>query len=365
MVGARPNFVKLAPIHKAIKSISEHTIIHTGQHYDYRLSEIFFKEFDLPTPDIQLDVGSRRPGSQTGEMIKRIEKVFLNSRFDIVLVYGDTNSTFAGAFAASKADLKVGHIEAGLRSFDRNMPEEINRILTDHISDYLFAPTCTAVKNLEREHVFGKVLYSGDLSVEIINEAIGLASKSPILDNLRLKTKSYMLFTMHRAENTDHKKNIESVISVFETLLQRGIDTNIIFPMHPRTKRKLKLLDLYERLEDCKNIKLLEPVGYTDFIKLMLHAQRIITDSGGIQKESYLLGVPCITIRNNTEWVETLDDGWNILAGIETYKIVDAIVHADLNRRYNLPNQPIFGSGRTSEIIKAALMRIKGINGAS
>lgn len=356
VVGARPNFVKLAPIHRAIGSFSDHTIIHTGQHYDYRLSEIFFKEFHLPPPDIELDVGSGESGFQTGEMIKKLEKVFLDSKFEIVLVYGDTNSTFAGAFAASRASLKIGHIEAGLRSFDRSMPEEINRILTDHISDQLFAPTYTAMKNLQREHVSGKVLYTGDLSVEIIKEAVNLASKSSILDNLELESKSYMLFTMHRAENTNNEKKMESIMHVFETLLHRGIDMRIIFPIHPRTTNKLKITGQYERIENCENVILLEPVGYVDFIKLMLNAQKVITDSGGIQKESYLLGVPCITIRNNTEWVETLEDGWNILTGTDPDKIVTAIVEAGPNQTHNLPDQTIFGSGRTSEIIKDALM---------
>jgi UDP-N-acetylglucosamine 2-epimerase (non-hydrolysing) len=356
VVGARPNFVKLAPIHRAIGSFSDHTIIHTGQHYDYRLSDIFFKEFHLPPPDIELDVGSGESGFQTGEMIKKLEKVFLDSKFEIVLVYGDTNSTFAGAFAASRASLKIGHIEAGLRSFDRSMPEEINRILTDHISDQLFAPTYTAMKNLQREHVSGKVLYTGDLSVEIIKEAVNLASKSSILDNLELESKSYMLFTMHRAENTNNEKKMESIMHVFETLLHRGIDMRIIFPIHPRTTNKLKITGQYERIENCENVILLEPVGYVDFIKLMLNAQKVITDSGGIQKESYLLGVPCITIRNNTEWVETLEDGWNILTGTDPDKIVTAIVEAGPNQTHNFPDQTIFGSGRTSEIIKDALM---------
>ena len=290
-------------------------------------------------------------------MIKRLEKVFLESEFDIVLVYGDTNSTFAGAFSARKAGFKVGHIEAGLRSFDRRMPEEINRILTDHISDHLFAPTYTAVANLEREHVFGKILYTGDLSVEILEDAIKLASKSSILDNLKLKPKSYMLFTMHRAENTDNEANLCSVIRVFESLRGMGIHTKILF-CHPRTANKLKMTGLYKRLENCSNIILLEPLGYIDFIKLMLEAQKVITDSGGIQKESYLLQVPCITIRDNTEWVETLNDGWNMLTGVDANKIVKAIVNENLKRANSNQVQSIFGFGRTSEIIRDAIMSI-------
>ena len=356
VVGARPNFVKLAPVHKAIKSLSEHTIIHTGQHYDYTLSKIFFKEFNLPPPDVELEVGSGNPGFQTGEMIKRLEKIFLKSNFEIVLVYGDTNSTFAGAFAASKSGFNVGHIEAGLRSFDRSMPEELNRILTDHVSDYLFAPTKTAMQNLRKENVYGEVLYTGDLSVEIIRDATSLASKSSVLDDLNLESKSYMLFTMHRAENTNHKKNMSSVIQAFEVLSKKQTEIKIVFPMHPRTLSKLKMMGLYKRLKNCVNVIVTKPQGYIDFIKLMSNAQKIITDSGGIQKESYLLKVPCVTIRNNTEWVETLSDGWNILTGTDTNKIVKAIVDRTFEQNYGPTIKSIFGSGNTSKIIKDALL---------
>ena len=268
----------------------------------------------------------------------------------------ETQTLLLRAHSASRASLKIGHIEAGLRSFDRSMPEEINRILTDHISDQLFAPTYTAMKNLQSEHVSGKVLYTGDLSVEIIKEAVNLASKSSILDNLELEAKSYMLLRCTESENTNYENKMESIIHVFETLLHRGIDMRIIFPMHPCTTNKLKITGQYERMENCENVILLEPVGYVDFIKLMLNAQKVITDSGGIQKESYLLGVPCITIRNNTEWVETLEDGWNILTGTDPDKIVTAIVEAGPSQIHNFPDQTIFGSGKTSEIIKDALM---------
>jgi UDP-N-acetylglucosamine 2-epimerase len=360
IVGARPNFVKLAPIHRAIKSFSDHTIIHTGQHYDYKLSEIFFKEFDLPKPDVDLEVGSGEPGFQTGEMIKRLEQIFLDSHFDIVLVYGDTNSTFAGAFSAVRSGIDVAHVEAGLRSFDRTMPEEINRVLTDHISHYLFAPTNTSIKNLEREHVSGRILYTGDISVEIIKDAIKLSSESSILRNLQLEAKSYTLFTMHRAENTNYKDSLASVIRVFEVLLEMQIKTRIIFPIHPRTENKLKMKGLYNRLKNCANVSLIEPVGYIDFIKLMQNAQKVITDSGGVQKESYLLEVPCITIRNNTEWVETVTEGWNMLAGTDTNRIVKAIV--DWTPRISNPVKPIFGDGHTSSTIKEILTSIRQIN---
>jgi UDP-GlcNAc3NAcA epimerase len=371
VVGARPNFVKLAPIHKAISNFSssdhtiEHTIIHTGQHYDYNLSKIFFKEFGIPEPDFDLDVGSGTPGFQIGEMIKRIEKVFLenNNNFDLVLVYGDTNSTFAGALAAKSSGIKVAHIESGLRSFDRRMPEETNRILTDHISDYLFAPTQTAVDNLEREHVFGKVMYTGDIAVEIVKSAVQLlATRSSILNDLKLRPKSYILFTMHRSENTNSEESLISVIRAFEILSKeqvgksgvQGEETTpkIVFPIHPRTANLLKDKNLYGRLEKCKNVKLIEPLGYLDFINLMRNARKVITDSGGAQKEAYLLAVPCITIRKNTEWVETVNEGWNILTDIDTTRIVKAAREwVSLPDPY-IQNKSILGEGTTSTIIK-------------
>lgn len=359
VVGARPNFVKLAPIHKAISDFSDHVIIHTGQHYDYNLSRIFFNEFSIPKPDFDLDVGSGTQGFQIGEMIKRIEKVFLdNNNFDLVLVYGDTNSTFAGALAATRTGIKVGHIESGLRSFDRRMPEETNRILTDHISDYLFAPTQTAVMNLETECVFGKIVYTGDISVEIVKDAVQLSSKSPILIDLKLQPKSYLLFTMHRTENTTSEQSLISVIRAFEILSEVEEEKMmIVFPIHPRTANLLKDKNLYDRLEQCKNVKLIQPVGYVDFIKLMQNAKRIITDSGGVQKEAYLLAVPCITIRRNTEWVETVSEGWNILTDTNTNKIVEAARKwvPDLCKQ----NKSILGDGQTSTIIKDFLISLQ------
>lgn len=356
VVGTIPNFIKLAPIHKAISIFSDdHAIIHTGQHYDYELSERFFKEFNLPKPNFTLDVGFGRPGYQIGEMIKRLEKIFLESEFDLVLVYGDTNSTFAGALSAVRSNINIAHVESGLRSFDRHMPEEINRLLTDHLSSYLFASTQTAIKNLEREHVFGKVFYTGDISVEIVKVAVSLASKSVILNDLRLEPKSYVLFTMHRAENTDSDCNLLSVIRAFEILSNEEREIRIVFPIHPRTANILKEKNLYDRLKECKNVILIQPVGYIDFIILMQNAIKIITDSGGVQKEAYLLAIPCITIRKNTEWVETVNNGWSRLTDIDTNEIVKAT-------RYWMPlptnNQlkPIFGDGQTSMIIKDLIM---------
>lgn len=340
VVGARPNFIKLAPIHNVINDFADHVIVHTGQHYDYTMSEIFFKEFKLPKPDYNLDVGSGQPSYQIGEMIKRLEIIFLKTRFDLVIVYGDTNSTFAGALSANRLGVKVAHVESGLRSFDRRMPEEINRILTDHVSDYLFAPTRTAVNNLRKENVYGKTIFTGDVSVELVRKAASFAAKSHILRDLGLKSKSYMLFTMHRAENTDSADSLLSVIRAFEQLA----GNEIVFPIHPRTISMLKQMGLLGRLERCKNVKIIQPLGYVDFIRLLQGARKLITDSGGVQKEAYLLSVPCITIRRNTEWVETVLSGWNILTDNVTEKIVDAAKNwKPSGRRIS-----IFGSGRTS-----------------
>jgi UDP-N-acetylglucosamine 2-epimerase len=355
VVGARPNFIKLAPIHNALKSFAEHTIIHTGQHYDYEMSEVFFKEFKLPEPDYNLEVGSGSFGHQLGETTKKLEKILTESKFDLVLVYGDTNSTFAGALSAMRSGIKVAHIEAGLRSFDRRMPEETNRVMTDHISDYLFAPTHTSVNNLKRENTYGQIFYTGDISVETVRSAIKLASKSGILQQLRLQPKSYYLITIHRAENTDTKEKMSDIISALESLS----DTEFVFPIHPRTLTSLKEKGLFDRLSRCKNVKVIQPVGYIDFVKLMQSAIKIITDSGGIQKEAYLLSIPCITVRKSTEWIETVNEGWNITTDIDIPAIVKAV-------REWLPSKkkvtPIFGDGSTSTniagIIRSTLMAL-------
>jgi len=345
IVGARPNFVKLAAIHKHFPNKIKHRIIHTGQHYDFKMSEIFFKDFNLPKPDFNLEVGPATRATQTGKMIEKIEVVLTKENPDLVLVYGDTNSTFAGAFAASACNIKLIHIESGLRSFDKRMPEETNRILTDNLSDLLFAPTKTSVWNLKNEKVKGKILGCGDLSVEIVGE-----TKSNLQGNnkgnqnkIGLDPNSYILFTMHRAENTAHRDSLISVIRSFEKLK----DHDIVFPIHPRTKNVLQSYGLSERLNKCKNVKVIDPVGYLEFIDLLLNSKKVITDSGGVQKEAYILSVPCITIRENTEWVETVETGWNVLAGLNTKKIIEYV-----NNWYPSKKQkPIFGDGNTSKII--------------
>lgn len=284
IVGARPNFVKLAAIHKKFPKRLEHRIIHTGQHYDFEMSEIFFKDFDLPKPDFNLEVGPATRAAQTGKMIQKIELVLKKENPDLVLVYGDTNSTFAGAFAASACNIKLAHVESGLRSFDRRMPEETNRILTDNLSDLLFAPTKTSTINLKNENNKGKILRCGDLSVEIVNETTSNLRRNMKgkRNKIDLEPKSYILFTMHRAENTAHKDNLISVIRSFEKLP----DQDIVFPIHPRTKNVLQSHGLFERLNSCKNVKVIDPIGYPEFIDLLLNSKKVITDSGGVHSWS-------------------------------------------------------------------------------
>jgi len=354
IVGARPNFVKLAAVHRAFKTSPsiKHTIIHTGQHYDFYLSEVFFREFRLPKPTANLNVGSGSTCYQLAEIVKRLEKTLSNSNFDLVLVYGDTNSTLAGALAAVSCRLKVAHIEAGLRSFDRQMPEEINRVLTDNVSSYLFVPTEGAIDNLHNEHVSGEIIYSGDLSVEIVAQAVETGTKSStILRTLQLEPKSYILLTMHRAENTMSSNTLLQAIRAIEVLK----DTTIIFPIHPRTYNALKEKHLLRRISKCKNLKLIQPLGYVDFIKLAQNSKKIITDSGGIQKEAYLLRVPCITIRQNTEWIETIDQGSNKLTQNSTYAIVNAVRKWFPERR---TIKPILGKGNTSIIIREKILSL-------
>lgn len=345
IVGARPNFVKLGPVHKSLKNSGiKHLIVHTGQHYDYEMSDIFFSDFELPKPDIHLGVGSGSSCFQLGEIIKRLETKLINKQIDLVLVYGDTNSTLAGAICANKCNIKLGHIEAGLRSYDPSMPEEYNRILTDHLSNYLFAPTRNAVNNLKKEKIRGKAYYTGDLSVEIIDKTRSISKKSEILDILSLQSKSYLLLTMHRAENTSSKYFFIQLLETFEALK----DNIIVFPIHPRTKKMFESFGLLNRLLKCSNVKTLLPVGYIDFIALLQNSLKVITDSGGIQKEAYLLNVPCITMRNNTEWVETIEGQWNVLTGVDSKKIVKAVRRQTPNSKFS---ESIFGNGRTSQVI--------------
>ena len=321
IIGARPQFIKCAPLSKELRKICHHKLIHTGQHYDYKMNTIFFNELGIPEPDYNLGVGSGTHAYQTGEMLKGIENVLVKENPDWLMVYGDTNSTLAGALAATKLHIKIAHVEAGLRSFDRSMPEEINRILTDHCSDLLFCPTQTAVDNLNNEGITQGVYLVGDVMVDALNNNKEISERSDILNRIELISKQYLLITLHRASNTDIKDKLENITAALIELAKMG--EKIVFPVHPRTEKSLKDYGLFDKLKE--SVKLIEPLGYFDFLKLLNHAKKVLTDSGGIQKEAYILKVPCITLRNNTEWIETVENGWNILAGINKEKIISMV----------------------------------------
>ena len=319
VVGARPQFIKCAPVSRELRKEHEEILVHTGQHYDPEMSDIFFDELAIPHPDYNLGVGSGSHGKQTGEILRRVEDVLLKEKPDLVLVYGDTNSTLAGALAAAKLHIPVAHVEAGLRSFDRTMPEEINRVVTDHIADLLFCPTQTSVDNLAAEGITGGVHLVGDVMADALAYNREIAQrKSRILETLGLAGKAYCVLTVHWAGNTDNRENLTSII---RAVGEAGVP--IVFPVHPRTRKYLQEYGLLLSLPE--NICLIEPLGYLDMIRLMESAQKILTDSGGMQKEAYMLGVPCITLRENTEWVETVEAGWNVLVGADRDKILNAI----------------------------------------
>jgi UDP-N-acetylglucosamine 2-epimerase len=347
IVGARPNFIKCAPLSRELRKNFDEVLIHTGQHYDYEMDKIFFDELKIPEPDYHLGVGSGSHAYQTGEILKRTENVLLNEKPDLVLVFGDTNSTLAGALAAVKLHITTGHIEAGLRSFDRRMPEEINRILTDRCSDLLFCPTETAVENLKSEGIINGVYLTGDVMVDAVQENIKIAErKSNVLNHLELRPKSYYLATIHRPENSD---NIERLRDIGAAFCEVG---NIVFPCHPRTENVLKQCGLWDMLNEHLNV--MKPVGYLDMLILEKNAQKILTDSGGMQKEAYIFKVPCITLRESTEWVETIEDGWNVLAGANNEKIVRMASDFEPTNE----QRDVFGSGDASERIKKIILEI-------
>jgi UDP-N-acetylglucosamine 2-epimerase len=371
IVGARPQFIKTAAIRRAIEKINERSqarlyekrriqeiLVHTGQHYDTMMDKVFFEELKLPRPDYHLGVGSGPHGKQTGKMLERIEMVLQKERPEGVLVYGDTNSTLAGALAAAKLRIPVAHVEAGLRSFNRAMPEEVNRLLTDHVSTFLFCPTDQAVRNLLKEGIkdggtrivknVGDVMYDSILYYSKIAE-----KKSRILHDLNLANPQYYLATLHRAENTDDPKKLKSI---FRALDEIGKKTPVVLPLHPRTRKMIKAYHLFS---EFRCIKFIEPVSYLDMLKLGKNAKAILTDSGGVQKEAYWFGVPCLTLREETEWVETIESGWNVLVGTSVERIMKEVDHAGGRRRY-LKRNRIFGDGKASQKIVQILMRHSG-----
>ncbi|MHB8107548.1 MAG: non-hydrolyzing UDP-N-acetylglucosamine 2-epimerase [Candidatus Cryosericum sp.] len=344
IVGARPQFIKLAPLSAELRRQGFHeTIIHTGQHYDGNMSGLFFEELDIPKPDVNLEVGSGSHGAQTGKMLIAIEEVLLNERPDVVLVYGDTNSTLAGALCASKLHIPLAHVEAGLRSFNREMPEEINRIVADHVSDTLLCPNENAVNNLAREGVTKGVFLVGDLMMDALHHFSGIAkSKSHILNRVGVTAKDYFLATVHRAENTNDRGRLANILAAFS-----DIGRTVVFPMHPRTKHRIAECGLATALGD--NVIVTDPTGYLDMINLEQNALAILTDSGGIQKEAFWLRVPCITLRDETEWTETVNARWNVLAGANKEAILNAIT--DLRPGVNVTSDNGYAAPRICAVL--------------
>lgn len=316
IVGARPQFVKAAPVSRALLPAFEEILIHTGQHYDYGMSEVFFTELGIREPDYNLGAGGGTHAEQTGKMMVELEKVFGSLSPDLVLVYGDTNSTLSGALTASKMHIPIAHVEAGLRSYNRAMPEEINRVVTDQLSSILLCPTVAAVQSLEKEGIVEGVHNVGDVMYDALLHNLVLARKqSTILSKLDLQSGKYALATVHRVANTDDLANMQAIFSAFGQL-----STQIIFPIHPRTQKLLAQFDL----SAPSNVSLIDPVGYFDILVLEENADCILTDSGGMQKEAYLLGVRCVTLRDETEWIETVETGWNRLVGAHSEAIRSA-----------------------------------------
>jgi UDP-GlcNAc3NAcA epimerase len=342
ILGARPQFIKAAPVSKAFRNTGNREfIIHTGQHYDFKMSQLFFNEMDIPKPYINLNVGSGTHAEQTGHMLMGIEKILLKEKPDMVFVYGDTNSTIAGALAAVKLHIPVAHIEAGLRSFNREMPEEHNRVLTDHCASLFFCPTQTAVTNLRTEGIIDNVHLVGDTMCDALAMFLQTAHKrSSILSTLTLQPGSYYLITLHRASNTDNPDILKKIIS---SLL--NLEKPVIFPVHPRTLKAIQNV-IQTDLKNT-NLKMIDPVGYIDMLVLEQNAQFILTDSGGIQKEAYLLKVPCITLRSETEWVETIASGWNVLAGNNLTNLGQFMEHFEIPKTH----PDLYGDGRASQRI--------------
>ena len=352
IVGARPQFIKASALSREIKNHSgiEEVIIHTGQHFDANMSDIFFKEMDIPAPKYQLDIHSLSHGAMTGRMLEEIEKILVSEKPDCVLVYGDTNSTLAGALAARKLNIRVAHVEAGLRSYNMAMPEEINRILTDRISDILFCPTDTAIKNLKNEgfdHFNIKLVQSGDIMFDAALYYKSKAdSESTIIDDLNLNSGEYVLATIHRQENTDQTNRLQEIIEALNIIHHHR---TVVVPIHPRTRK------LIEQQQIKVKFKMIDPVGYLDMISLTSNASIVMTDSGGLQKEAFFFGKYCITLRDQTEWIELVEGGFNTLVGADKNVILDAY-HTNLSPKTSF-NIRLYGDGHAAgKIINSLIL---------
>lgn len=357
IVGARPQFIKAAAVSRAIRNefadrVTE-CLVHTGQHFDENMSKVFFDELDIPEPKYNLEISGGHHGAMTGRMLEAVEKVLLDEQPDWVLIYGDTNSTLSGALAATKLHIPVAHVEAGLRSFNMRMPEEVNRIISDRISTLLFCPTKTAVGNLAAEGITKGVSNVGDVMFDVaLHYRQRAREQSRILDQLGLQDKGFVLTTCHRAENTDNPQRLAQIV---EALVRLSNHFPVVLPIHPRTRRLLAESGMSERLG---GVRITDPMPFIDMVALEQAAKVILTDSGGVQKEAFFYGVPCVTMRDETEWTETIAARWNVLVGADADKIVSAVISAREGSQGVAP----YGSGKASADIVRALILASGVS---
>jgi UDP-GlcNAc3NAcA epimerase len=350
VVGNRPQFIKAAAVSHRLREHADEVLVHTGQHYDEELSQVFFSELRIPAPKHWLELGGGSNTAQTARMLEALERLIASERPDLALVYGDTNSTLAGALAAAQAGIPVAHVEAGMRSFDRSMPEELNRVLTDHASALLLCSSEAAAANLRAERVVGRVAVVGDVMVDIaLLLGPRAAARTEVLADHGVEAGRYLLVTAHRAGNVDDPDRLERLVVLLEAL-----PDPVVFPLHPRTAARLEASGLRARLDAAAHVRLTPPLGYLEFTALLQRAHAVLTDSGGVQKEAYLAGVPCVTMRSTTEWTETVDAGWNVLVDLDAEAALAA-----LRRSPPAERPPLYGDGRAGERVVAAL-RMEG-----
>lgn len=352
LVGNRPQFVKAAAVSRRLRERHQEVLVHSGQHYDDELSAIFFRELSLPAPDRELGVGSGTNADQVTRIMHAFEPVLEEQAPDLTLVYGDTNTTLAGALSCARHGLALAHVEAGMRSFDWAMPEERNRVLADHVSDLCLCSSTVAVENLGREALGPRARLVGDVMADVSAEMAPVAEReSDALERLGVAPGEYVLMTVHRAGNVDRDEPLRCLVE-----LLRRLPTQCVFPVHPRTRAALERLGALAELEALDHLHLVPPLGYLDFTKLLMHAAAVLTDSGGVQKESYLCRVPCLTLRDTTEWTETVELGWNRLVGLDPDRVLAALEHIERPSRH----PELYGGGRAGEAIVAELERFAG-----
>lgn len=346
IAGTRPQLVKIGAVSRILRESFHEVLVNTGQHYDYKMAGVFFEELKIPKPDYDLGIGSDSHGRQTGRMMIAVEEVVEKEQPDAILVYGDTNSTLAGATVAAKLHIPIIHIEAGLRSYNKSMPEELNRIMTDHISTLLFTPTDNAGDNLRKEGIVEGVHQVGDVMYDAVKFNLGLAKERYSLKDFALEEKNYILGTIHRADNTDNPERLQAILQAFAKVKE-----TIYLPLHPRTKKMIEESGFNLIVEESANIKIVEPISYLEMLFLETNAKAIVTDSGGVQKEAYFAKVPCITLREQTEWVETIESGWNQLVNPLTDNLSEKLA----NLSEGEPIEDLYGDGQAARKITSVL----------